>query len=111
MKSGDAESDRIRETVRRYEKAQSTLDANLYALVFPSVDRARIERAFASFQSQSVEFEIRRIQIDPGGLQARVYGYEKRIAVPRAGSEQRINADRVLHVEKRGDAWVITELN
>jgi len=30
--------------------------------------------------------------------------------VPRAGSEQRIQADRVLHMEKQGDAWVITRL-
>jgi hypothetical protein len=105
------ESDRIRETIRRYEKAQSTLDADAYARVFPSVDRERIARAFQSLASQSVEFEIRKIQIDPSGTQARVDGYEKRVAAPRAGTEQRVSADRVLQLEKRPEGWVIVRLN
>jgi serine/threonine-protein kinase len=105
------ENDRIRDTIRRYEKAQSTLDAQLYARIFPSVDRERIERAFQSLASQSVEFEVRKIQIDPSGTRARVDGYEKRSAVPRAGTEQRVSADRVLELEKRADGWVIVKLN
>jgi serine/threonine-protein kinase len=105
------ENDRIRDTIRRYEKAQSTLDAGLYARIFPSVDRERIERAFQSLSSQSVELEIRKIQIDPSGTRARVEGYEKRTAVPRAGTEQRVTADRVLELEKRADGWVILRLN
>ena len=59
------EQDRIRETVALYEKAQNTLDADLYARVYPAVDRSRIEAAFRSFASQSVVFEIRRIQLEP----------------------------------------------
>ena len=105
------ESDRIRDTIHRYEKAQSTLDAQLYSRIFPSVDRDRIERAFQSLASQSVEFEVRRIQIDPSGTKARVDGYEKRTAVPRAGTEQRVSADRVLELEKRADGWVIARIN
>jgi len=105
------ENDRIRDTIRRYEKAQSTLDAQLYSRIFPSVDRDRIERAFQSLASQSVELEVRRIQIDPSGTKARVDGYEKRTAVPRAGTEQRVSADRVLELEKRADGWVIVRIN
>ena len=104
------ESDRIREAVHRYERAQSTLDADLYSRVFPSVDRDRIARAFASLQSQSVELEVRRIQLSSDGTKADVYAFERRTAVPRAGSEQRIQAERVLHMEKQGDAWVIARL-
>ena len=106
-----SETDRIRETIRGYEKAQSTLDAALYARIFPSVDRDRIGRAFESLASQTVQFEVRKIQIDPSGTQARVDGYEKRIAVPRAGTEQRVNADRVLYLEKRPEGWVIVRLS
>ena len=105
-----SESDRIRDLIRRYEKAQSTLDAQLYARIYPSVDRERIERAFQSLASQSVEFEVRKIQIDPSGTRARVDGFEKRSAVPRAGTEQRFSADRVLELEKRADGWVIVRL-
>jgi hypothetical protein len=97
--------------MRRYEKAQSTLDAEAYARVFPSVDRERIDRAFRSLASQSVEFEVRKIQVDPSGTRARVDGYEKRTAAPRAGTEQRVSADRVVELEKRADGWVIVRLN
>ena len=97
--------------MKRYERAQSTLDADLYSRVFPSVDRNRIQTAFDNFRSQSVEFEVRRIEIDPNGLTATVRGYERRVAAPRAGTEQRINAERTVTLEKRGDVWVITRLN
>jgi len=103
--------EKIRELVRRYEAAQSTLDADLYSRLFPSVDRARIAAAFESLTSQTVEFEVRRIQIDPSGARADVTGYEKRVAQPRAGTELRSAGDRVIHLEKRGDAWVIVGLD
>ncbi|HEY3204245.1 MAG TPA: protein kinase [Thermoanaerobaculia bacterium] len=105
-----SDQEKIRETVHRYEQAQSSLDADLYSRIFPSADRGRIQQAFESFRSQSVQFEVRRIQIDPGGTRAEVYGYEKRAAVPRAGSEQRMDSERVMRLEKRGEGWVITSL-
>ena len=81
--------EKIREVVHRYEVAQSTLDADLYSRLFPSVDHARIAGAFENLRSQTVEFEVRRIQIDPTGARADVSGYEKRVAQPRAGTELR----------------------
>lgn len=102
--------ERIREVVHRYEVAQSTLDADLYSRLFPSVDHARIAGAFENLRSQTVEFEVRRVQIDPTGARADVTGYEKRVAQPRAGTELRSAGDRVIHLEKRGDTWVIVGL-
>ncbi len=110
-KSAPSEPDRIRDVVALYEKAQNTLDADLYARVYPSVDRSRIETAFRSFASQKVVFEVRRIQLEPGGTTADVYGFETRVAVPRAGSEQRLSAERVMHLRRQGDAWVIAQLD
>ena len=104
------EADRLREAVRLYETAQNTLDPDLYVRVFPGVDRSRVQEAFGNFRSQTVEFEIRKIEIDPRGQSAVVSGFESRLAVPKAGNEQRVNSDRVLHFEKRGDAWVITSI-
>lgn len=109
--AGSSDQDRIRETVRSYERAQSTLDAEMYARIFPTVDRARIAGAFQNLISQTVEFEIRRIEVDPNGAHAEVHGFERRVAIPRAGPEQRLNAARVIYVEKRGDSWVISRLN
>ncbi len=103
--------EKIREVVHRYEVAQSTLDADLYSRLFPSVDHAKIAGAFENLKSQAVEFEVRRIQIDPTGARADVTGYEKRVAQPRAGTELRSAGDRVIHLEKRGDAWVIVGLD
>src|SRR5262249_31181205 len=48
VRSATTEQDRIREAIRRYEKALSTLDADLYASVYPSVDRDKLR---ANFQS------------------------------------------------------------
>ncbi|MDQ6893974.1 MAG: protein kinase [Acidobacteriota bacterium] len=103
-------AEKIRETIRQYEKAQNTLDADLYARAFPSVDRDRVRAGFESLRSQILEFEIQKIEIAPGGASAVVRGYEKRTAVPRVGGEQRLNGERVIHLEKRAEGWVIVRL-
>src|SRR5262249_27397171 len=73
-------------------------------------DKARVRAAFADLKSQELEFEIQRIEVAPGGSTAQVRGMEKRVAVPRVGSEQHLATSRVLTLEKRGDSWVITRL-
>lgn len=101
---GASEQERIRETVRAYEKAWGSLDANLYARVFPS-GVANFEQSLKNIRSQSVEIQIRRIEVV--GTRATVEGHEKIVAQPRAGVEHRGGGDIVLRLEKRGDAWVI----
>ena len=96
--------------IRRYEKAQSSLDPDLYAAVYPGVDKARVRAAFGDLRSQTLEFEIQRIELSPGASTAQVRGLEKRVAVPRVGSEQHLSTNRLLTLEKRGDSWVITSL-
>jgi len=104
------EEDRIRETIRRYEKAQSTLDADLYSRVYPSIDKTRVRAAFEQLRSQTLEFEIQKIELTPGATTAVVRGLEKRAALPQVGTEQHAVSNRVITLEKRGDAWVITKL-
>jgi eukaryotic-like serine/threonine-protein kinase len=103
--AGASEQEKIRETVRLYQKAWSTLDANLFARVFPS-GVANFEQGLKNLRSQSVEIQIRRIDLT-GARNATVEGYEKIVAQPRAGVEQRAGGDVVLRLEKRGDAWII----
>jgi serine/threonine-protein kinase len=109
--AGASEEDKIRETIRRYVQAQNNLDADLYASVYPGIAsrRAAIESAWRNLQSQNLEAEIRQIRITDSRAEVRLY--ERRVAVPRAGSEQRDNRERTLRLEKRGDAWVIESLN
>jgi hypothetical protein len=104
------DEERIRDAMRRYERAQSTLDADLYSRVYPSVDKARVRAAFEQLRSQKLVFEVQRVEVSPGATTATVRGLEKREAVPQVGSEQHTAIPRVITLEKRGDAWVITKL-
>lgn len=106
-----SDTERIRDLVRRYEKAQSALDADTYARIYPGADAQKIRTAFEQMRSQSVEFEIEKIEIAPGGASATVRGRETRTAVPRMGPDQHFTGPRVLHLERRGDTWVITRLS
>ena len=105
-----SEQDRVREAIHRYQQAQTNLDADLYAGVFPSVDRARIRAAFSDLRSQSVDISIQKVELAPGGNTATVRAYEIRTAVPRVGNEQHIEGARVFTLEKTSDGWVITKL-
>jgi len=105
-----SDTERIRDLVRRYEKAQSSLDADAYARLYPGADAQKIRSAFDQMRSQSVEFEIEKIEVAPGGASATVRGRETRTAVPRMGPDQHFAGPRVLHLEKRGDTWIITRL-
>lgn len=106
-----SEEDRVREAVALYVQAQNALDVGLYARVYPSLAgerRRMVENAFGSLKSQTLELDIRKVTVD--GSHATVSGYERRLAVPRVGGEQRDARERVIRLEKRGDGWVITEL-
>ena len=106
-----SEEPRIRETIGRYLQAQNTLDVDLYARVYPSLSgerRQAVETAFRNLRSQQLEGEIRQIRIN--GSSAEVRLFESRVAIPRAGSEQRDSRERTIRLEKRGEAWVITSL-
>jgi eukaryotic-like serine/threonine-protein kinase len=105
-----SDTERIRDLVRRYEKAQSALDADAYARIYPGADAQKIRSAFEQMRSQSVEFEIEKIEIAPGGTSATVRGRETRTAVPRMGPDQHFTGPRSLHLERRGETWVITRL-
>ncbi len=106
-----SEEDRVRDAVALYVQAQNSLDVALYARVYPSLAGARrrmVEEAFGNLKSQTLELEIRKVSVD--GSHATVSGFERRLAVPRVGGEQRDARERDIRLEKRGDGWVITEL-
>jgi len=107
-----SEEDKVREAVALYVQAQNALDVGLYARVYPELAgerRRMVEDAFGSLKSQTLELAIRKVTVE--GSRATVSGYERRLAVPRVGAEQRDARERVLHLEKRGESWVITSLN
>jgi serine/threonine protein kinase len=106
-----SEEDRVREAVALYVQAQNSLDVGLYARTYPALSgerRRMVEQAFSNLKSQTLELDIRKVAVE--GSHATVSGYERRLAVPRVGGEQRDARERVIRLEKRGDGWVITEL-
>ncbi|HEV8611482.1 MAG TPA: protein kinase [Thermoanaerobaculia bacterium] len=106
-----SEEDKVRDAVARYVEAQNSLDVSLYARVYPALAgerRRMVEQAFANLKSQTLELDIQRVEVN--GSRATVVGFERRLAIPRVGSEQRDARERTIHLEKRGDGWVITEL-
>ena len=105
------ETERIRDTIRRYVEAQNALDVERYAKVFPSINRGRVQSAFESLRSQTLEVDIQKIDVVPGANRATVRGHERRVWVPKVGSEQRDSRTMTFQLEKRGDGWVITGLS
>jgi serine/threonine protein kinase len=108
---GRSEDERVRDAVGRYVEAQNSLDVSLYARVFPALAgerRRMVEQAFANLKSQTLELDIQRVEVN--GSRATVVGFERRLAIPRVGSEQRDARARTIQLERRGDGWVITEL-
>ena len=100
-----AAEDEIRDTIAAYVAAQEALDADRYIRVFPSADKARVTSAFKSFRSQDLDLTIDRIDVN--GSRATVRAQETRTAVPRAGTVQRVSAERSFTLERRGSDWVI----
>jgi serine/threonine protein kinase len=108
-RSAPSDQERIRAVLREYERAQNTLDVDLFARVYPGLDgqqRQDLERAWQGLARQQIDLEIR--QIDVRDSQATVRVYQNLVATPRIGSELHDARNRTIRMEKRGDAWIIT---
>lgn len=111
-RAAPSDQEKIRQVLREYERAQNTLDLNLYTRVYPSLAgeaRRSIENAWQGLKSQQLELEIRQIELK--NSHAVVRAYQRLIAVPRVGGEQHDERERVFTLEKRGDSWVIVNLS
>lgn len=95
----------IRDLMQEYVAAQEALDADRYAVIYPSVNRGRIQTAFRSFRSQTLDLQIEEITIS--GDTATVSASERRTAIPRVGTEQTVRGSRTFTVRRNGDAWII----
>ncbi len=111
-RAAPSDQEKIRQVLQEYERAQNTLDLNLYAQVYPALAgeaRRSIENAWQGLKSQQLELEIRNIELK--NSHAVVRAYQRLVAVPRVGGEQHDERERVFTLEKRGDTWVIVNLS
>jgi serine/threonine protein kinase len=109
VRSAPSDEDRIRAVLLDYQRAQNTLDVDLFAHVYPSLvgrQRQDLERAWQGLARQEVELEIRQIEVHDSHATVRVY--QSLVAAPRIGSELHDARNRTIRLEKRGEAWVIT---
>jgi serine/threonine protein kinase len=105
------DQERIRQVLQLYERAQDTLDVDLYARVYPALvgeKRQTLERAWQGLAKQQVELEIRQIEVKSS--HAVVRAFQRLSATPRIGTEQRDARERTFDLDKRGDTWVIVRL-
>jgi serine/threonine protein kinase len=104
-----SDQDRISDVLKSYERAQSTLDVDLYSKVYAGLTpdrRQQVAAAWQDLKSQEVRLECQPAKISGGSAEASCF--ERRVFAPRVGVEQRTEGARVLRLEKRGEAWVIT---
>jgi hypothetical protein len=102
------EEQAVRRTLAQFVEAQENLDADTYARVYPGANKSRVAASFANLRSQKLTLDIESVRVT--GNRAEVSAYERRVAQPQVGSEQRVNGARRFTLEKRGDSWFITAI-
>ena len=93
----------IRETLERYRRAYSGLDAPLVHAIYPGVDETALARAFEEVRSQSLQFD----SVHPGRagrLRARRYAV---VYLVRPGDREQHPSDGAarLHVPAQQEQW------
>jgi hypothetical protein len=97
----------VRDTLQRYRRAYSNLDAQLAHAVFPVLDEGALAHAFANLRSQSLEFDS--CSVDIRGESARAVCRGSARYVPNIGSSTPRIERRVwtFMLEKTADDWKI----
>jgi hypothetical protein len=105
--SPQAEENRVRSVLKRYEAAYSALDANAASTVWPGVDRRALTSAFQALSSQSVSLGRCDVRLTGDAAQADCKGTAR--WQPKVGSGPQ-TAPRQWRFDLRnaGGDWVIT---
>ena len=97
----------VRDTLQRYRRAYSNLDARLAHAVFPILDEGALAHAFANLQSQTLEYDS--CSVDVRGESARAICRGSARYVPSIGNRTPRTERRVwtFTLEKANDDWKI----
>jgi hypothetical protein len=109
--SSRGDVDAVRHTIALYQSAYSQMDVGAMAAVWPSLDTASVERAFASVDRQSLTLSECRVTT-AGNLATAVCPGQVRY-VGRVGGRQLQERQGIwtIALERRGDAWQLVRLN
>jgi hypothetical protein len=98
----------IRETLQRYRRAYSGLDAAVVHAIYPGVDQAALAHAFEEIRSQSLEFDA--CTLDEQGDSARAVCRGSVRYVPAAGNVRGERHERrvwTFRLSKNNGEWTI----
>jgi len=105
--SQQAEENRVRSVLRRYEAAYSALDANAASAVWPGVDRRALTSAFQALSSQSVSLGRCDVRLTGEAAQADCNGTARWQPKVGAGPQTAARQWR-FDLRNAGGDWVIT---
>ena len=100
-----SEEPAILAVLKAYASAYSGLDPNAVKRVYPSVNLADMNRAFAGLRSQ--QMQILNEQVSVGGLAATVSCTVVTVFQGQAGAPQRRSQSALFSLEKRNGTWII----
>jgi hypothetical protein len=96
----------VRDTLKQYETALESLNADAVKKVQPTIDVDGLRRAFSEMRSLDVEIDnIRLLSADQGS--ARVSCRVTQTLTPKAGSRQTTTVTRVLRLRRQESGWTI----
>ena len=105
--SQQAEENRVRSVLRRYEAAYSALDANAASAVWPGVDRRALTSAFQALSSQSVSLGRCDVRLTGEAAQADCKGTARWQPKVGAGPQTAARQWR-FDLRNAGGDWIIT---
>ena len=101
--------DQVRVVLGRFQAAYNRLDAGFVQTIWPSVDRARLERAFRNLQSQDVEFTECRLDVANTTATATCTGLVE--YATRVGNRRSRDARRwTFTLQKASEGWLIQDV-
>jgi hypothetical protein len=96
----------VRDTLKQYEAALESLDADAVKKVQPTIDVDGLKRAFNEMRALNVDIDnVRLLSSDEGS--ARVSCRVTQTLTPKAGSRQTTTVTRVLRLRRQDSGWTI----
>lgn len=96
----------VRETLRQYEMALESLDADAVKKVQPSIDVEGLKRAFREMRELEVDLDNIKL-LSSDGTTTRVSCRVAQTLTPKVGSRRTTTVTRVLRLQRQDSAWII----
>ncbi len=105
------ETQQLLRALQRYKAAYESLDAKAVAAVYPAVDVARLEAAFAQFAKMSYDLQVHVDGITIDGQTATVTTTETMRPVSRSVRAQPQTTTAVFTMRRSGTSWTIQSVS